>query len=154
LNVAILISNEEIWVLMVRYASRIKRIFLLLILAQGLHSIEEYYGKLWNKLAPARFLSSLVSDDLKKGFVILNIGLFVAGLLCWWLAFQKNKRFIQGFIWPWIVIEIINGIGHPFWCLVEKSYVPGVITAPLLLIIAIYLLRELVLLEKQESLSI
>ena len=37
-------------------------VFLLLILAQAAHSIEEYVSKLYEVFAPARFVSSLVSN--------------------------------------------------------------------------------------------
>jgi hypothetical protein len=61
--------------------NRVKLTFLMLVLTQGLHSVEEYFGRLWEVLPPARFLSSLVSDDLREGFLIINIGLFIFGLL-------------------------------------------------------------------------
>jgi len=54
--------------------------FLLLVILQGLHSVEEYIGKLWEVFAPAKFLSGLVSSDLEIGFLIINIGLFIFGL--------------------------------------------------------------------------
>lgn len=123
---------------------RIRIAFLLLILSQGLHSVEEYYGQLWERLAPARFLSSLVSSNPEKGFVIINIGLFVLGIVSWLLAFQKNRLAVPVLLWIWIVIEMINGIGHPFWCIVAGRYVPGVITAPFLLLLSIYLIRNVV----------
>ena len=37
-------------------------VFLFLILAQAAHSIEEYVSKLYEVFAPARFVSSLVSN--------------------------------------------------------------------------------------------
>lgn len=117
---------------------KIKITFLLLILIQGLHSIEEYFGRLWEVFAPARFLSSMVSNNHETGFLIINIGLFVFGLLCWFAA-VRSYSFAQGLIWFWIVIETINGIGHPVWALYERDYVPGVATAPILLILALYL---------------
>jgi hypothetical protein len=42
-----------------------------------------------------------------------------------------------------VVIETINGIGHPFWSLRQGGYTPGVLTAPLLLVLAIHLARQL-----------
>jgi hypothetical protein len=39
-------------------------VFLFLILTQGAHSIEEYVTKLYEVFTPARFVSSLVSNDL------------------------------------------------------------------------------------------
>jgi hypothetical protein len=41
------------------------------------------------------------------------------------------------------VIEIINGIGHPLWSLHEGGYTPGLATAPVLLVLAVYLAHQL-----------
>jgi hypothetical protein len=42
-----------------------------------------------------------------------------------------------------IVIEIINGIGHPLWTLQKQGYTPGVATAPVLLVLAFLLIWQL-----------
>ena len=49
--------------------------FLVLILAQTAHSTEEYVFRLFDEFAPARFVSSLVSDDLTAGFALVSAGL-------------------------------------------------------------------------------
>ena len=123
--------------------SKTRTAFLLLILTQGLHSVEEYIGRLWEVFAPARFVSGLVSNNLEKGFIIINIGLFVFGLWCWLFPIRKNYAIAWPLAWFWIIIELINGIGHPLWVLYQRAYVPGVITAPVLLVLAIYLMRRL-----------
>jgi len=45
--------------------------------------------------------------------------------------------------WVWVTIEMINGVVHPLWSLREMRYTPGVATAPLLLVLALYLARQL-----------
>jgi hypothetical protein len=45
--------------------------------------------------------------------------------------------------WLWVTIELINGVGHPLWSLRELRYTPGVATAPVLLVLALYLARQL-----------
>jgi len=42
-----------------------------------------------------------------------------------------------------VTLEAINGIGHLLWTLRQGGYTPGVGTAPVLLILAIYLARQL-----------
>ena len=37
------------------------------------------------------------------------------------------------------MIETTNGVGHPLWSLRQGGYTPGVITAPILLVLALYL---------------
>ena len=124
--------------------SRIKISFLLLVLTQGLHSIEEYIGRLWEVYPPAKFMCSIVSKNHETGFLIINIGFFIFGLLCWLFTIRRNQLYAQGLIWFWIVMEIINVIGHVSWAISERAYVPGVATAPVLLVVAVYLLRQLV----------
>ena len=118
--------------------------FILLVLAQGLHSIEEYVGRLWEVFLPAQFVSGLVSDNLEAGFLTLNIGLFVFGLICWLVL----NRFTTAFIWFWIILETVNGISHIFFALLRMAYFPGLITAPILLILAIKLFMIQRLLDK------
>lgn len=116
---------------------------LLLVFTQAGHSIEEYIGHLWEVLPPARYLCSLVSDDLEKGFLVINIGFFVLGILGWLLLVRTGHVLAKYIIWFWIIIELINGVGHVVWALIEASYRPGLITAPFLFGIA-WCLRGLV----------
>lgn len=118
--------------------------FILLTLAQGLHSVEEYVGRLWEVFAPAQFVSGLVSDNLEYGFLTLNIALFLFGLICWLVL----NRITTVFIWFWIVLEMVNGVVHTFVALFRMSYFPGLITAPVLLILALKLLRVQQLVDK------
>ena len=129
--------------------SRNKIIFLILILVQGLHSVEEYIGRLWEIFPLARVLTSLISENLETGFLIFNIGFFIFGIWCWFFPVLRNYKYALGLIWFWIVIEIINGIGHSFWALYERAYVPGVVTALILLILSIYLLQHLLFINSR-----
>ena len=121
--------------------------FLLIVLVQGLHSIEEYFGNLWDVYPPATFLSGLVSSNLKTGFIIINIGLFIILMITWLSTFSKNFS-IRGFLWFWTVMELINGIGHSVWAITERSYEPGLITAPILILLAISMVRLLIKFSK------
>ena len=119
--------------------SRIKVAFGALIFTQLAHSIEEYAGRLWVSFPPARFLVSMISTDHELGFIVANCVLVAFGLWCLSFPVRKDWRSAAGFIWFWIVIEIINGVGHPAWTLLQGGYTPGVLTAPILLAIALYL---------------
>ena len=123
--------------------NKTKITFLILVLLQGLHSVEEYIGKLWDVFPPAKYLTNLFSENNEIGFLIANLGIFIIGILCWLLLYSKFESTISIIIWIFIVIEIINGIGHPVWSTYQKGYTPGVITAPLLLVTALYLARQL-----------
>jgi hypothetical protein len=119
--------------------SRFQAAFLALVLAQSAHSAEEYVGRLWESFPPARFVSGLISSDLERGFVLANVALVAFGHRCWAWPVRRGWPSAVPLAWAWVAVETINGIGHPLWTLLQGKYTPGVGTAPLLLILAIYL---------------
>jgi len=125
----------------------IRNTFLFIAITQGLHSIEEYFGKLWDVYPPATFVCGLVSSNLENGFIIINVSLFIVLMLIWFATFSKNSS-IKGLLWFWAIMELINGIGHSIWAVAESSYTPGLVTAPILILLAIVLIR---LLLKQKN---
>lgn len=48
-----------------------------------------------------------------------------------------------GWIWVWVVVELINGAVHPAVALFRGGYFPGVATAPVLLVLAVFLATRL-----------
>ena len=120
-------------------ASRVNLAFGALLLAQTAHSVEEYFGRLWESFPPARFLTGLVSQDREWSFVTLNIVLIAFGLWC--LIWPMRRRWTSAvyLAWGWAIVEAINGVVHPLWTLHEGGYTPGVATAALLLASAAYL---------------
>jgi hypothetical protein len=114
-----------------------------LILAQAAHSVEEYVGRLWESFQPARFVVGLVSSNPAQGFVIVNVLLVAFGAWCFWWPVRRRWPVAIALAWLWVVIEIVNGVGHPLWTLREGGYTPGVATAPILLVLAVYLAYEL-----------
>lgn len=113
--------------------------FLLLVLVQAAHSAEEYATGLYEVFAPARLASSLVSDDLATGFVVLNASLVAFGLWCYAVPVRSGRAGGRGWAWAWVLLELGNGIGHPLLALSRGGYFPGVVTAPLLLLVAVWL---------------
>ena len=123
--------------------SRFEPTFGLLILVQAAHSIEECLGRLWESHPLARFVAGLVSTDHERGFVILNVLLVAFGAWCYFWPVRRHWRTAVSLAWFWAVIEIINGIGHPLWSLMERGYTPGLATAPVLFILAVILASQL-----------
>lgn len=119
--------------------SRVKTAFGALILAQLAHSTEECVGRLWESFPPARLLTSLFSSDRELTFIVLNIALVTFGLWCLLFPVRREWPSATRFVWFWVVLETINGFVHPAWSLRQGGYTPGVLTAPLLLAIALYL---------------
>lgn len=113
-----------------------------LVLVQAAHSVEEYLGRLWESFPPAQVLTGLISQDREFGFLVINVSLVAFGCWCVLWPVRLRWRSSLSFAWFWIAIQIINGIGHPLWTLQQGEYTPGVITAPVLLVIALYLARQ------------
>ena len=120
---------------------KVQIVFLSLILAQAAHSIEEYVTRLYEVFAPARFISSLVSNNLALGFLVFNVALVAFGLWCWAVPVRSGWNAARGLVWFWVILELGNGIGHSALALSRGGYFPGVITAPLLLLFAGWLIK-------------
>jgi asparagine N-glycosylation enzyme membrane subunit Stt3 len=120
-----------------------KRIFLFLICAQALHSIEEYYFSLWEVLAPARYLSALVSPNLPVGFAVVNVTIVALGVWTYTWPVRHNLSYAIHLAWFWTILEAANGVGHMMFALASRSYFPGVYTAPLLLVFSGLLAMQL-----------
>jgi len=125
--------------------SRLDVNFAALVAAQALHSIEEYVGHLWAVFPPAAFVTGLISQDRRFGFIIINVGLLAFGVWCFFFPVRHRWRSLGAFIIFWASIEVINGIGHPLWTLRQGTYTPGVITAPVLLILALALVWQYIM---------
>jgi len=123
--------------------SRIDATFGGLVLAQAAHSIEEYLGRLWESFPPARFLTGLFSSDRELAFLVINVALVAFGVWCLVWPVRRRWPSAVGLMWVWVVIETINGVGHPLWSLRQGGYTPGVLTAPILLVVALYLGAQL-----------
>src|ERR1700689_198238 len=81
--------------------------FIALVAVQAVHSVEEYVGRLYDVFPPARFLSGLISTDLRCGFVIFDVVLVLFGVWCYLWPIRKrwpSATAIGGF---WVTIELI-----------------------------------------------
>ena len=123
--------------------TRFRSAFGALVLGQCAHSTEEYVGRLWESFPPARFVSGLVSEDLERGFLLANVSLVAFGFWCWLWPVRRAWQAAVPLAWAWVTVEVINGIGHSLWTLRQGGYTPGAGTAPVLLVLAIYLARQL-----------
>jgi hypothetical protein len=118
--------------------------FLLLIISQTLHSIEEYSHSLWDVFAPARFISGVFSDDLSVGFSIVNMSIVAFGFWCYFGPVRHSWTSATVFAWFWVLLELGNSIGHSYLAINQAGYFPGLYTAPLLLILSCNLAFRLV----------
>lgn len=114
-------------------------VFLLLVIAQAAHSVEEYVSRIYEVFPPARFVDHLISSSNVRGFVIFQTFAVLFAVWCWAFPLRLGWQSGRGFVWFWIVVELANGAGHLIATLIEGRYTPGVATAPLLLVLAVWL---------------
>lgn len=119
--------------------ARSRTAFLALIAAQAAHSAEEYHFRLYDMLAPTRFLSEAIGPDRATGFLIGNATLLLLGFGCYFASIRPGHRSARGLAWFWTLLEIANGLGHIALALAAGGYFPGLATAPFLLATAGYL---------------
>jgi hypothetical protein len=131
--------------------TNIRLAFLILVIVQALHSVEEYFNRLWEYLAPARFVSSLVSVDLPVGFAIINIGIVLLAFWCYLVPVRKSSPSARGVVLFWAILESLNGAGHILFGIDAGGYFPGLYTAPFLLICGLYLLVQVTRVQEDTS---
>jgi hypothetical protein len=120
-----------------------KRLFLGLIVIQAFHSAEEYLFKLYDVFPPARFLSGLVASNRQVGFAVMNVLLVLFGMWCYLWPVRRKWKIAAALMWVWVVVELFNGLVHPAWSLLQRSYTPGMMTSLLLFPVALSLGRKL-----------
>ena len=123
-----------------RPMKRYQLAFGLLMLAQAAHSLEEYFGRLWESFPPAYFLTGLVSQDREFGFLVINAALVTFGTWCYLVPVLRRWPSAGAITLGWSLVELINGVGHPLWSLRQGGYTPGLATAPILLVLSVMML--------------
>ena len=127
---------------------RVGAIYLLLGLAQASHSIEEMrthlYDFFWtvSGILHSAFPGFPQFRMAADTFAVINMT-FIALLLGTVPAVAAGKRWALTLAGVAGVIEVLNGVGHLSGAAFFGGYVPGAASAPLLLILGIFLLREL-----------
>lgn len=111
--------------------------------AQAAHSIEEYVFKLYDVFAPARAVSGVFSDDPRTGFAFGNTLLVAFGFWCYFARVRPAHRAAAMWMWAWAALEAANGLGHITIAASRGKYFPGVVTAPVLVVLALLLGRTL-----------
>lgn len=118
---------------------RSKLMFLLLVIAQAAHSVEEYVTRLFEVFAPATFVSGLVSEDLAMGFVIINAAFVAVGAWCYVGPVRAGAAAGQIAAALWVAIELGNGVGHVAIAINFGGYFSGSLTAVFLIVTAVSL---------------
>ena len=110
-----------------------RQLFLWLILGQVAHSVEEYLFRLYDVLAPARWVSGLFTANLALGFALANTCIVLLGLWCYVARIRTSHHSARAWAWSWAALEGANGVGHLAFAAGTGGYFPGAATAPALL---------------------
>lgn len=100
-------------------------------------------GRLWESFPPARALTALVASDGETGFLVINVSLVAFGVWCLVWPIRRRWRSAVPLAWGWVAIQLVNGVGHPVWSIRQGGYTPGLLTAPILLVVALLLAADL-----------
>ena len=128
--------------------TRLVTLFLLLGLAQAVHSMEEMtthlYDFLWTMtgMIHARLPAYPQFRFDPDTFAVLNMS-FITVMLASVSAVRARHAWALILVVIAGVIETLNGIGHLTFALVLRGYVPGAFTAPFLLVLGVLTLGEL-----------
>jgi len=112
---------------------RSKLLFLLLVIVQAAHSVEEYVTRLFETFAPARLVAGLVSHDLALGFVVINAAFLAIGAWCYVGPVRAGGLAGRVAAVVWVAIELANSLGHITIAALSGAYFSGLLTAVLLL---------------------
>ena len=118
----------------------IARCFLLLVGLQAAHSLEEFGFGLYELLPYFRPFGAAAGTV----FAVGNTAVVALGVWCHRTRIRPWRPSAAAWAWGWCVVELANGIGHPTWTLLAGRYIPGTVTAPLLLLTSVYLMSRLV----------
>jgi hypothetical protein len=128
---------------------RIRIAFILLVLVQAGHSVEEYVFRLYDLFAPARYVAGLVGIEPSAGFAIVNSFIFLLGAWCWLAFVRPGRPAAWTMAWIWALIEIANGFAHIALASAADGYFPGLYTAPLLIASGLWLIACLARFDEQ-----
>ena len=118
-------------------------LFLVLVAVQAAHSIEEVVFRLHAEFPPAAFVAGLFSSDPLLGFSIANLLIVAVGFACYAWPVRRRWPSAAAVTWGWAIVETINGIGHPVRSLIAGRYTAGSVSAVVLLVVSLRLIRTL-----------
>jgi hypothetical protein len=124
-----------------------RRLYITLVLLQVAHSFEEYFTRFYERIGEG---SSLLHGAVgfvpvfqfsHNFFVIVNVVLITTIIA---LIEVVNQGGISGRCIATLlaVIETLNGVAHLTIAVMMRAYFPGALTAPFLLVVGVFMLRQ------------
>jgi len=116
-----------------------RRLFAVLVGLQALHSLEETAFGLYDFLPYFNWIDRYGPTGAFAAFAVVN-ALFVSfGVWCYLARVRPGAPGAGAYVMFWVVLETLNGILHPAWSWTAGVYIPGTVTAPFLLVTALFL---------------
>jgi hypothetical protein len=124
---------------------KIRVSFLILVVLQALHSMEEYTFKFYDVFPPMVFLYRNAPQMARPAFIVFNLLLVTAGLICLFVWVWPGRRGARTIVLVWIGMESFNLVAHLTWAILIRGYNPGLVTvigfAPLVIYLSYQLIR-------------
>jgi len=135
-------------------SNKVRISFLILIVLQALHSMEEYIFKIYEVFPPMVFLYRNAPQLARPAFIFFNVLLVAAGMICF-LWVRPGRRGARTIVWVWVVLESSNLLAHLVWAILIRGYNPGLITvigfAPLVAYLSYQFRRSQIMLQCSTS---
>ena len=123
---------------------KIQSAFLLLVIVQAIHSVEEFIFRFYERFPPMTFIYQNAPQLARPAFAISNALLFLIGLICFYYWVQPARKAANLVVWIWIILESSNVVAHIVWAVLIGGYNPGLVTGLLFLPVLIYLCRLMI----------
>src|SRR5215216_6043739 len=107
---------------------RIRVAFLLLIVLQTLHSIEEFTLKFYEVFPPMVSIYRLAPHLARPAFLLANSILILVGFVCLVRWAWPGRRGAKTVVWVWTGVEAFNVTAHCVWAILIRGYNPGLVT--------------------------
>jgi hypothetical protein len=107
---------------------RIRVAFLVLIVLQALHSVEEFILKFYEVFPPMVSLYRDAPAMARPAFVLANSLLVLAGFVCLFRWVWPARRGAEAVAWVWVGAEAFNVVAHCVWAVLIRGYNPGLVT--------------------------
>jgi hypothetical protein len=108
--------------------NKIRAAFLVLIILQALHSVEEFIFKFHEVFPPMVSIYRNAPAIAQPAFVLANSLLVLVGFVCLFRWVWPARRGAKAVAWVWAGAEALNVIAHCVWAISIRGYNPGLVT--------------------------
>ena len=119
---------------------KIQLAFLVLIVLQTLHSIEEFIFKFYEVFPPMVSIYRNAPGLAQPAFILFNSILVLVGFVCLFGWVWPARRGAKTVVWVWTGVEALNVIAHCVWAILIRGYNPGLVTGLGFVPVVVYLI--------------